>query len=650
MSPTAKHPEPALTPVDADPPQVLAEGTGATDEANPLSTGVSIIAEAQRLMPERPGVYRMLDRRGEALYVGKAKQLKKRVIAYTHPDRLPIRLQRMIAATRKVEIVTTQTEAEALLLESNLIKTLKPRFNILLRDDKSFPYVLITGDHAWPRIMKYRGTQSKIGDYYGPFASAGAVNQSLSALQKAFLLRSCSDSVFANRTRPCLLYQIKRCCAPCVDRVSPEAYRALVGEARAFLTGKSHRIQTELAEQMEAASARLAFEEAAGFRDRLRALAKLQAHQDVNLPHIGEADIVAGHGVGGQVCIQVFFFRNGQNFGNRAFFPVQTADAELKDVLSSFLGQFYASRQPPKEILVSEDLDQTDLIAEALSLKAGRRIALAVPKRGPRRKLIEHARRNAREALDRRIAESSSQRKLLEALAETFDLPAMPERIEVYDNSHIQGHLPVGAMIVAGPEGFERNQYRKFNIKSREIAPGDDFAMMREVLTRRFARAVREDPGRESGHWPDLVLIDGGKGQLGVALSVFADLGVDDIAIAAIAKGPDRDAGHETIFLPETAPIKLRPNDPVLYFLQRLRDEAHRFAVGSHRARRKKTIAGSPLDTIPGIGAKRKKALLHRFGSARGVAEAGVEDLMDVDGISRDLAETVLRHFQGGGS
>ncbi|MGE5546077.1 MAG: excinuclease ABC subunit UvrC [Solirubrobacterales bacterium] len=611
----------------------------------PLGLGVAVIEKNLETMPSSPGVYRMLSVKGDALYVGKAKNLKKRVVAYARPDRQTLRIQRMIAETASMEVVVTHTEVEALLLESNLIKKLAPRYNILLRDDKSFPHILVTGDHDWPQVLKHRGARSRKGEYFGPFASAGAVNQTLSALQRAFLLRSCSDSVFASRTRPCLLFQIKRCSAPCVDRIGHDAYMELVDEARAFLSGHSQRIQKDLARRMEEASERMEYEEAAKVRDRIRALTQIQARQDINPADVEEADVVALHQAGGQSCVQVFFFRSGCNYGNRAYFPAHAQDAEAADVMAAFLGQFYADKVPPREILVSHEPAECAIVAGALSEKAGRKVVVTQPKRGDRKRLIEHAWDNAREALGRRMAESSAQVKLLQGVGELFGLDAPPSRIEVYDNSHIQGTNAVGAMIVAGPDGLMKSSYRKFNIRSTELVPGDDYGMMREVLTRRFKRAQKEDPDRDRGLWPDLVLIDGGQGQLAAALEVFADLGVDDVAIASIAKGPDRNAGRERFFVPGREPFSLPLRDPVLYFLQRLRDEAHRFAIGTHRARRAKGMTQSLLDEVAGIGARRKKALLHHFGSAREVADAGLADLEAVPGISRGMAKKIYDHF-----
>jgi excinuclease ABC subunit C len=615
----------------------------------PRPAGAEVIAATVRTLPNAPGVYRMLDRSGDALYVGKARSLKKRVVSYTHVERLPLRLRRMVDATASMEVVTTHTEAEALLLESNLIKQLRPRYNILLRDDKSFPYILLADDHPWPRVLKHRGARTRPGRYHGPYASAGAVNRTLVALQKAFLLRSCSDSVFNSRTRPCLLYQIKRCSAPCVERISAEDYGALVDQARAFLEGRSQDLQHDLARRMEEASARLAFEEAAGYRDRIRALTAVQAHQDITLPGLGEADVVALHQAGGQTGIQVFFFRAGNNHGNRPYYPAHSRDDDAGKVLEAFLGQFYARQMPPKVILLSEPIPNPELVAEALSIRAGHKVTLQVPQRGVRRKVVEHALTNAREALGRRMAETQAQQKLLEGLAEVLGLEAAPERIEVYDNSHISGTNPVGAMIVAGPEGLQKNAYRKFNIRHAE-ATADDYAMMREVMARRFGRALKEDPERARGQWPDLVLIDGGQGQLSAALGVLEELGIEDVPLVGIAKGPDRDAGRERFFLPDRRSFLLPPNHPVLYFVQRLRDEAHRFAVAGHQARRKKAAAANPLDGIAGIGAARKKALMHHFGSAKAVSQAGLTDLEAVEGISAGLARKIYEAFHGGPS
>ncbi len=618
-----------------------------SEPADPTRAGVSVIESYLGALPRTPGVYRMINADGDPLYVGKAKNLWKRVSSYAKVERLGIRIRRMVSQTASMEFVGTHTEAEALLLEANLIKQLKPRYNILLRDDKSFPSILVTGDHPYPRVLKHRGAQSRKGEYFGPFASAWAVNQTLAVLQRAFLLRTCSDSVFASRTRPCLLYQIKRCAAPCVGRIGEADYGALVAEAHAFLRGDSQRIQRNLARRMEEASDALAFEEAAGYRDRIRALTAVQSHQDINLAGIGEADVIAAHQEGGATCIQVFFFRAGCNHGNRAYYPLHARDDAVEDVLEAFLGQFYAPRTPPPLVLLSHGLPNQALVAEALSVHGGRRVRLVAPRRGEKKAVVAHALNNAREALSRRLSESALQRRLLDGLAGAFDLDQPPDRIEVYDNSHVSGTEAVGAMIVAGPEGLIRNAYRKFTIRGggKAVAPGDDYAMMREVLTRRFSRALKEDPDRARGQWPQLVLVDGGAGQLGVAVEVFEELGIDDIAVAGIAKGPDRNAGRERIFLPGRAPFALDARDPVLYFLQRLRDEAHRFAIGAHRAKRSGRLTRSPLDEIPGIGARRKKALLHHFGSARAVSQAGRTDLEAVDGISRSIANKIYEWF-----
>lgn len=606
--------------------------------------GVEAIKHALKTMPGSAGVYRMIDDKDRVLYVGKAKNLKKRVVAYTRLMQLPIRIARMVAQTVRMEIITTHTEAEALLLESNLIKKLKPRYNILLRDDKSFPDILITEDHDYPRIVKHRGARAKDGSCFGPFASAWAVNNTINHLQRAFLLRSCTDAVFSNRSRPCLLYQIKRCSAPCVDRVAKAEYDRLVDICRDFLTGRSQKILKQLEADMLAASERMDFEQAAMYRDRIRALSQIRSHQDINLEGVEEADVIALHHEGGQSCVQVFFFRSGSNYGNRSYFPRHEQGAEIPEILSAFVGQFYADKPAPKQVLLSHEIEGQELVETALSINNNRKITLQVPKRGGRRKLVEHALTNAKDALGRRMAESASQRKLLEDLADKLELDGTPERIEVYDNSHIQGTNMVGGMIVAGPEGFMKSAYRKFNIKG-DIAPGDDFAMMREVLTRRFARAQKEDPDRENGTWPDLCLIDGGLGQLGVAREVLEDLGIEDVMLVGVAKGVDRNAGKEVLHIPGKPPVRLDMQDPVLYFIQRLRDEAHRWAIGTHRAKRSKQIGKSVLDNVPGVGGARKKALLHHFGSARGVADAGLTDLEAVDGISAALARKIYDHF-----
>ena len=616
-----------------------------------LERGVTALRTALATMPGSPGVYCMRDRRDKPLYVGKAKSLRKRVATYVNVRTLPVRLQRMIAATASVEVTTTEGEVEALLLESNMIKRLRPHYNILLRDDKSFPYILLRREHRWPQITKYRGAKSGQGDYFGPFASAGAVDLTINALQRAFPLRSCSDSVLENRTRPCLQYQIKRCIAPCVGRIGKADYDVLVEEARTFLAGRSREVQRRLTDRMTAASDALEFETAAAYRDRIKALAHIQMRQGINLPSMGDADVVAIHDEAGQACVQVFFFRSGQNYGNRAFFPRHGADEQAETILGAFIGQFYSGRDAPPLVLVNRPLTEARLIAEALTVKAGRRVRLHHPQRGEKRKLVDDAERNAREALARRLGESIAQRRLLESLAQCFGLEGPPRRIEVYDNSHISGTDAVGGLIVAGPEGFIKNAYRKFTIRSTAAdldpaAPGDDYAMMREVLTRRFSRLIREDPERAGESWPDLVLIDGGAGQLGEARRVFDDLGIAELAVAAIAKGPERNAGRECIFLPDRPPIALGARDPLLYFLQRLRDEAHRFAIGTHRAKRAKARVGSALDEIPGVGPRRKKALLHRFGSVRGVSQAGLADLETVHGISSAVAHAIHDHFR----
>jgi excinuclease ABC subunit C len=622
------------------------------DEPTQLETGAEVIRDALETMPPRPGVYRMLDRHGEAVYVGKARNLKKRVVSYVHTGNLSQRLRRMVAETRSLEVVVTHTEVEALLLESNLIKRLKPRYNVLLRDDKSFPYILLTGDGEWPQVVKYRGSRSRPGEYFGPFASAGAVNRTLGALQRAFLLRSCSDTVFNSRTRPCLLYQIKRCSAPCVGHISKADYDALVDEARMFLTGRSQEIQHSLADRMEAASADLRYEEAAAYRDRIRALTQVQAKQDINLPDVVDADVVAIHQAGGRACIQVFFFRAGRNYGNRAYFPRHDPDESPEHVLAAFLGQFYDNKPVPRLVLLSLNPPDRALIEDALRLHSGHAVDVRVPQRGAKRKLVDHALANAEEALGRHLAERSSQQRLLDGVADVFGLDGRPNRIEVYDNSHVGGTHAVGAMIVAGPDGFMKNAYRKFNIRTAAraggagtIVPGDDYGMMREVFQRRFARALKEDPDRGSRRWPDLVLIDGGRGQLNAALAALADLGIEDLNLAAISKGIDRDAGRENFHMSGRGAFTLPPKDPVLYFLQRLRDEAHRFAIGSHRGRRSKAIGRSVLDEIDGIGARRKRALLNHFGSAAGVAKAGLGDLEAVNGISKSVAKKIYDHF-----
>ena len=641
-----------------------------------IAAGAAVIRAALRSVPATPGVYRMLDRKGDAVYVGKARNLKSRVQNYTHPAGLSNRLRRMVSETAAMDIVVTGTEAEALLLECNLIKRLMPRYNVLLRDDKSFPLIHITADHEFPQLTKYRGVRQKGGTYFGPFASAGAVNRTLITLQKAFLLRSCSDSIFAARTRPCLLHQIKRCSAPCVGRIDRDAYVALIEEARAFLSGKSDDVQHRLAGEMQRAAEALDFEAAALIRDRIRALSLVQGHQDIHVARLIDADVIAAHQAGGHTCVQVFFFRGGQNWGNRAYFPSHDRQLAVEEVLTAFVGQFYDNRAKPPLILVSHKLIEQPLVEEALSL-GGPSVAIAMPQRGDKKRLIERILATAREALGRRLAESASQRQLLDGVAAALGLEPPLNRIEVYDNSHIQGTHAVGAMIVAGPDGLIKNAYRKFTIRGVRPGPdaaasgphprpnpptlagegregekapgGDDYAMMREVMQRRFARALKEDPERERGSWPDLVLIDGGQGQLSTVLAVFEELGIADVPLAGIAKGPDRNAGRERFFLPGRPPFSLDARDPVLYFLQRLRDEAHRFAIGTHRARRAKALGRSPLDEIAGIGARRKQALLHHFGSARAVARAGLPELERVAGISKTVAKKVYEHFHADG-
>jgi excinuclease ABC subunit C len=662
------------------------------EEGGSLAAGRAAVVHYAKLAPSRPGVYRMIDARGDVLYVGKAKNVKKRIQAHTRPTGLDTRIERMIAATRTLEFVVTRTETEALLLEANLIKRLRPRFNVVLRDDKSFPYILITSDHWAPQILKHRGARTRPGHYFGPFASVWAVNRTVNALQRAFLLRSCSDPFFESRTRPCLLYQIKRCSAPCTKEIDFHEYSALVREANEFLSGRSKKVKDELAAEMENASTELDFERAAIYRDRLAALSAIQSHQGVNPRGVEDADVFAAHQQGGFSCVEVFFFRTGQNWGNRAYFPKADRSLAAGEVLSAFLAQFYDDKPPPRLILISHDIADRELLAEALCTKVGHKIEISVPQRGEKKDLVEHALANAREALGRKLAETSSQEKLLRQLAETFVLPRVPRRIEVYDNSHIQGSNAVGAMIVAGADGFRKSQYRKFNIRSADLTPGDDFAMMREILTRRFKRLLAEAPlaqgqgtidsiphemaavdrqavsdGEPMGTdailpggsdvaegadadetpWPDLLLIDGGQGQLTAALDVLGGFGVK-VPIVAIAKGPDRDAGRETFFVPGRESFKLLPRDPVLYFVERLRDEAHRFAVGSHRARRKRDLREAGLQEIEGIGPTRKRALLLHFGTLKAIERASLMDLMQVDGISAETARRVYAFFHEG--
>src|SRR3984957_6561673 len=668
------EPEIEVAEDDDEPSLPLAEETDAVgmtldEDAGSLAAGRAAIIHYAKLAPSRPGVYRMLDARGDVLYVGKAKDIKKRVTAYARPAGLDTRIERMIAQTRTLEFVVTRTETEALLLEANLIKRLRPRFNVTLRDDKSFPYILITSDHWAPQILKHRGARSRPGQYYGPFASVWAVNRTVNALQRAFLLRSCSDPFFESRTRPCLLYQIKRCSAPCTKEIEFRAYAALVREANVFLSGRSKSVKDQLAAAMEKASAALDFEHAAIYRDRLAALSAIQSQQGINPRTVEEADVFAVHQQGGFTCVEVFFFRTGQNWGNRAYFPKADKSLGPGEVLSAFLAQFYDDKPPPRLILISHAIEDEALLAEALCTKSGHKVEISLPQRGEKKDLIAHALANAREALGRKLAETSSQQKLLDQLAETFALPRPPRRIEVYDNSHIQGTNAVGAMIVAGPEGFRKKDYRKFNIRSTELTPGDDFAMMREVLERRFKRLMNEAPPQpippvdpalaftlpialpvevvEESPWPVLVLIDGGIGQLNAAREMLAGLGAE-VPLAAIAKGPDRDAGRETFFLPGRDSFKLPPRDPVLYFVERLRDEAHRFAVGSHRTRRARDMREAGLQEIAGIGPTRKRALLHHFGTLKAIERAAVTDLMQVEGISAETARRIYEFFHEG--
>ncbi len=644
----------------------------------PGKTGPEVIAAYLKMLPQSPGVYRMLDTAGDVIYVGKARSLKARVSNYARLNGHTNRIARMILATASMEFVTVRTEAEALLLEANLIKRFRPRFNVLMRDDKSFPYILICRDHAAPAVMKHRGARNRKGEYFGPFASAGAVNRTVNMLQRAFLLRSCSDSVYDSRTRPCLLYQIKRCSAPCTGEINLDDYGKLVDEAERFLSGDSQTVREMYQRLMEDAAEKLEFETAAKYRNRLWALAHVTADQSINPEGVEEADVFAAYQDGGQTCIQVFFFRTGQNWGNRAYYPKADRSLNVEDVLDSFIAQFYDDKPVPRLILISHDIPNRELLAEALSTKAERKVEIRVPARGTKSTLVEHALANAREALGRKLAESSSQARLLEGVAERFGLPAVPRRIEVFDNSHIMGTNAVGAMVVAGPEGFVKGQYRKFNIKWPETTPGDDYAMMREVLTRRFKRIAEaevldeieteveeiasdvgggplspiveepNDPAEEAAFpdRPDLVLIDGGLGQLSVAREVLAGFGLHDIALIGVAKGPDRDAGREHFHIPgHDRPIMLEAKDPVLYFVQRLRDEAHRFAIGTHRAKRAKSLGANPLDEIDGVGPTRKRALLKHFGSAKAVSRAGVEDLKAVDGISADMAKKIYDFF-----
>ena len=611
---------------------------------SPLFQGLAVLEAALPTLPTAPGVYRMLNEKGEALYVGKARSLRKRVTSYTQISRLPERLRRMVFETRSLEVVTTGSEAEALLLEANFIKRFRPRFNIVLRDDKSYPWLVITEDHPFPQIAKHRGERRKGASYWGPFASVWAVNQTLAALQRVFLLRSCRDTVFDTRTRPCLLFQIKRCAAPCVDRISEADYAALVAEAKQFLSGETPSIQKRLATEMEAAAADLQFERAAALRDRIRGLTHIQGKDRVNLEGMGDADVIALHQAAGQSCVQVFFFRGGRNNGNRAFFLSHAKqDQSAEEVMGAFLGQLYEDLPPPPLLLLSHDPPEAALIAEALAIKAGRRVELRRPQRGEKHEALEHAATNAREALERRMAEGTAQAALLEGTASVFGLPGAPERIEIYDNSHIQGANAYGVMVVAGPAGFMKQGYRKFAIKT--AATNDDFAMMREVFERRFGRALREDPARAGEDWPDLVLIDGGAGQLSAAREIMEGLGLDDLPLVAVAKGPDRDAGREWFHMAGREPFQLPLRDAVLFYLQRLRDEAHRFAITTHRAGRSKALTRSELDEVPGVAAAMKRKLLNHFGSARGVRQAGLADLEACPGVGPALARRIHDHF-----
>src|SRR5712691_4186489 len=656
--------DPATSPAEEDedarlpdlPEQDLPEDTTEAVAEGPLAVGHAAIENAVRLAPTSPGVYRMLNAANDVLYVGKAKNARKRLSSYARVNApQPARILRMIAATVTVEIISTSTETEALLLEANLIKQLRPRFNVQLRDDKSFPYILITGDHWAPQILKHRGAQSRPGQYFGPFASAGAVNRTITALQRAFLVRSCTDAFFESRTRPCLLYQIRRCSGPCTGEIDFPGYTELVREAKDFLSGRSRLVKRELAGEMEKASAELAFETAALYRDRLAALSAIQSQQGINPRTVEEADVFAIHQEGGYSCVEVFFFRTGQNWGNRAYFPRAEKSFTPEEVLASFLAQFYDDKPPPKLILLSHEVEDTALLADALSVKAGSKVEVSVPKRGEKKEMIAHALTNAREALGRKLADTATQSRLLDGMATTLALPHPPRRIEVYDNSHIQGTNAVGAMIVAGPDGFIKNQYRKFNIKSEGLTPGDDYAMMREVLQRRFKRLLTPVADGDAAkpktdddsfpQCPDLVIIDGGRGQLNAVREIFDGFGLTQVSLLAVAKGPDRDAGRETLFMPGREPLKLEPRDPVLYFIQRLRDEAHRFVIGSHRKLRKKDIREAGLQEIPGIGPSRKRALLHHFGTLKEIERASIADLGKVPGVSAESARKIFEFF-----
>ncbi|WP_309773326.1 excinuclease ABC subunit UvrC [Nitrobacter vulgaris] len=649
--PTEQDVDPATIETDEDDePRLpdLPDDTSDTIAEAPLAIGRAAIEHAVRHAPTSPGVYRMMNAASDVLYVGKAKNVRKRLSSYARPTGQVMRIARMIAATATVEIVSTETETEALLLEANLIKQLRPRFNVQLRDDKSFPYILITGDHWAPQILKHRGAQSRPGRYFGPFASAGAVGRTITALQRAFLVRSCTDSFFESRTRPCLLYQIRRCAGPCTGEIDFPGYTALVREATDFLSGRSRAVKEELAREMEKASDDLAFERAALYRDRLAALSAIQSQQGINPRTVEEADVFAIHQEGGYFCVEVFFFRTGQNWGNRAYFPRAEKSFTPEEVLGSFLAQFYDDKPPPRLILLSRPIEESELLAHALSIKAGYGVKVLMPQRGEKKELVVHALTNAREALGRKLADTATQSRLLQGLATVLGLPQAPQRVEVYDNSHIQGTNAVGAMIVAGSEGFLKNQYRKFNIKSDNLTPGDDYAMMREVLERRFKRLLTQKAESEQDavpQWPDLVIIDGGLGQLNAARGIFEALGLSRVSLVAVAKGPDRDAGRETLFLPDRPAIKLEPRDPILYFIQRLRDEAHRFVIGSHRKLRRKDIREAGLQEVPGIGPARKRALLHHFGTLKEIERASLADLGKVPGISAESARRIFDFF-----
>ncbi|MDC0739116.1 excinuclease ABC subunit UvrC [Cognatishimia sp. SS12] len=614
----------------------------------PTQTGHALIQSYVKTLDGSPGVYRMLDAQARVLYVGKARNLKARVSNYARPGGHSGRIARMISETAEMMFLTTSTETEALLLEQNLIKQLKPKYNVLLRDDKSFPNILVSRAHRFAQVKKHRGAKKEKGNYYGPFASAGAVNRTLQQLQRVFMLRDCSDATFESRTRPCLQYQIKRCTAPCVGKISAADYAAAVADAERYLSGKSTEIQEKLAAEMQEASAAMEFEHAAVLRDRIRALTQVQSAQGINPRGVAEADVIALHLEKGQACVQVFFIRANQNWGNRDYYPRVGADIEAAEVLEAFVGQFYDGKEPPRQLILSHPLDNAALMADALSEKAGRKVDILVPQRGEKAELVAGAVRNARESLARKMSESATQTKLLKGLATAFDLPKVPERIEVYDNSHIQGTNAVGGMIVAGPEGLMKNAYRKFNIKGDDLTPGDDFGMMKEVLTRRFKRLLKEDPDRSHGQWPDLLLIDGGAGQVSAVAEIMREWGVEDIPMIGVAKGVDRDHGKEEFHRVGQRPFALQRNDPVLYFVQRLRDEAHRFAIGTHRAKRAKAVGATPLDDVPGVGATRKRALLAHFGSAKAVSRANLADLKVVDGISDALAETIYDFFHEG--